>query len=76
MFCIVETLENGLKLISAVPKNWVTEGNILLWPNKRSEWLNGRKNCIPPGYNWQKIDCRVLLDNIGKNILRLQLFVL
>jgi hypothetical protein len=37
MFCIVETVEDGQKMCTAVPKKWVENGN-LLWPIKKKNY--------------------------------------
>lgn len=64
MFCIVETIEDGVKKCTAVPKCWVANKKFLLWPNTTKE-LKRRKDCIQPSPEWEKINCRILFDNIG-----------
>lgn len=72
MFYIVETIEDGAKLVTAVPKTWVHDECTLLWPPTRKESVLGRKNCTDPQPQWQRMACRIIFDDIGKNFLILQ----
>ncbi|XP_055920265.1 uncharacterized protein LOC129951926 [Eupeodes corollae] len=64
MFCVVETIEDGAKLVTAVPKTWVHDECTLLWPPTRKESVLGRKNCTDPQPQWQRMACRIIFDDI------------
>ncbi|XP_055853566.1 uncharacterized protein LOC129917196 [Episyrphus balteatus] len=63
MFRVVETIENGERFVTAVPRNWV-DGSTLLWPNTKKDLLTGRKQCLTPSEDWQKLKCRLIFDDI------------
>lgn len=69
MFCVVETIEDGAKLVTAVPKSWVHDGSTLLWPPTRKECVLGRKNCMEPLPQWQRMSCKIIFDDIGEYFL-------
>jgi hypothetical protein len=66
MYCVVETLEDGKKICTAVPRKWVIDNNLLLWSAKASTIISGRKLQIEPRNNWLELPCKILFDNIGK----------
>ncbi|XP_055836558.1 uncharacterized protein LOC129920073 isoform X2 [Episyrphus balteatus] len=65
MYCVVETLEDEGKFVTAVPKNWVIDGTKLLWPKSKKDSICGRKNCITASDDWQSIACKLIFDDIG-----------
>lgn len=66
MWCVIESLENNSKMVIAVPKTWVFNEEVLLWPPKHVSTSSARKNCLKPGLNWSEYNCRVLVDNISE----------
>lgn len=63
MYCIVETVENGAVLCTAVPKSWVN-GTVLLWPNSYAEMKKKRRTCEKPAKSWSVQECKVIKNNI------------
>lgn len=68
MFCVVETVEDGEKMVTAVPNTWVEDDKTLLWPRTRKDTTIGRKTRVQPQPEWQKLPCRILFENIGKQM--------
>lgn len=66
LFCVVETIENGKILCSAVPEIWVVDGHILYWPPGSANTMN-RSQPIPPQSDWIPHMCKVLKKSIGTN---------
>lgn len=61
LFAVVETIENGNILVSAVPEIWI-DGHIIYWP----PGLINRANPTPPQSDWIPHMCKVLKGSIGK----------
>lgn len=67
MWSVIETIEEGKRLVIAVPTAWISEEN-LLWPPKNVSSSSARKKCMQPDEAWSKSSCinRILAENIGK----------
>lgn len=75
-YCIVETIEDGEILCTAVPHCWINEDEkILKWPGK-SNYFKCLKNLTKPAEDWEicKIS-RVLSRSIGKKISKFKYIV-
>lgn len=67
LYCVSETIEDGLPMVTASPEIWV-DGQILYWPP------NGdvdRSKIVPPQPDWTPIVCRMLKRSIVKLIFQL-----
>ncbi|KAH9629824.1 hypothetical protein HF086_011474 [Spodoptera exigua] len=56
-FTIVQTLEDGKKVLSCVPEGWV-KNNCLAWPRKKADKLTRVENSLP-GADWFLMPCIV-----------------
>lgn len=65
MFVTVETIENGCRVITAVPASWVCN-ELLRYPQSKSELMAARKKCSVPQQGWLEMPCKVVFKNIGK----------
>lgn len=63
MYKIVETIEEGEKLLTVIPSCWEKDG-ILSWPTNCKNVDSLRKKCIVPAPNWSKEKCILKREDI------------
>ncbi|KAB0801507.1 hypothetical protein PPYR_05861 [Photinus pyralis] len=66
MFKIVQTIEDNLKVLTAVPQSWEKNG-ILFWPpgpGKKAYTLRKDASNLPNLNTWTKTKCQIKRDNI------------
>lgn len=64
MYAIVETNDNGVNCVTAVPKRWII-GNILYWPNTIVVLADRQKPKDPVVGVWSEHAFVMLKDNIS-----------
>lgn len=64
-FKVVQTIENGKTVLSAIPSQW-EENNLLYWPNNRSKLriLLQEEFSIPDKDKWEKLPCTIKRNNL------------
>lgn len=65
MFCVVETTDDGVLCVAAVPKKWI-EIDVLAWP-PRSVFRRTQpvEKQLEPEKCWARNAFKILKDNIG-----------
>lgn len=69
MYVIVETHDgDGNKEVSAVPKTWLINDKMMLWPPERTKNVSKKiMKLEDPGENWQTFKCVLLFKDLSKS---------
>lgn len=67
MYCLIETMEKGKKMVSGVPQNWLFGKKKVMWPNTKNatKIRKAIHQLQLPNHDWLIYDCIILKDGIG-----------